>query len=160
MTNDVGTFRGKKALHFKPVAFASAAALCLGWTTAASSEPVSEVNRTRYEVLQSFSQEFGSKFASGYFVSKTGKCLVTLMLAEKSNSDVPHGETAARVRLTLDPGQVAGLDSEEGQSLNIACGESATALIVAKGNREPLMADRKDALSSSADVDWSVYRQW
>jgi hypothetical protein len=39
----------------------------------------------------------------------------------------------------LNPGQTAGLDSEEGRSLNFTCGEGATALLVDSGERERLV---------------------
>ena len=48
--------------------------------------------------------------------------------------------TAARVRLMLDPGQIAGLDSEEGGSLNIACGTGATTVTVDYDDRPKLVA--------------------
>ena len=44
------------------------------------------------------------------------------MIIEKIDPDRVSPVTAARVRLMLDPGQIAGLDSEEGGSLNIECG--------------------------------------
>jgi hypothetical protein len=40
----------------------------------------------------------------------------------------------------LNPGQTAGLDSEEGRSLNFSCGEGATTLVVDNGERERLVA--------------------
>jgi len=92
-----------------------------------------------YKALQSISYEFGSKFTSGYFEAHAGACLVTLMVAEKSPSDEPLPFTAVRLRLTLTPGQIAGLDSEEGRSLNFTCGEDATTLLVDVGERDRLM---------------------
>jgi hypothetical protein len=49
----------------------------------------------------------------------------------------------------LDPGQVAGLDSEEGQSLNFTCGESASALVVNYGERSKLMAEQGLAVTNT-----------
>ena len=138
-------------------------ALCLcAWTSAASSEPAASVNRARYEALQSVSHEFGSKFTSGYFVSETGKCRLTLMVAERSDPEHPSGQTAARVRLVLNPGQTAGLDSEEGQSVNFTCGDNATVLMVDRGEREALVASQRRMPSSvsSAAVDRESLRQW
>jgi len=137
-------------------------ALCLlAWTSAASGEPAASVNRVRYEALQSVSHEFGSKFTTGYFVSDKGKCRLTLMVAERSDPEHPSGQTAARVRLVLNPGQTAGLDSEEGQSVNFTCGNDATALVVDRGEREAVLASQKSASSeSSAAVDWESQRQW
>ena len=55
----------------------------------------------------------------------------------KARSETPlYSSTATRVRLVLNPGETAGLDSEEGRSLNFTCGEGATALVVDSGERE------------------------
>jgi hypothetical protein len=154
--------KSRKLQHFRP-ALASTVALCLcAWTSAASSEPAPGVNRARYQGLESFSHEFGSKFTSGYFVSETGKCLVTLMLAEKSDPEMPSRQTPARVRLTLNPGQMASLDSEEAQSVNFTCANGATALLVDRGKREALIASQKGTPPSetSAALDWEAQRQW
>jgi hypothetical protein len=39
----------------------------------------------------------------------------------------------------LDPREIAGLDREEGDSLNFTCGEGAATLRVEVGNRDTLM---------------------
>ena len=90
--------------------------------------------------VQSISYEFGSKAMRGYFVQEGEVCLVTLMIIEKIDPDRLSPMTAARVRLMLDPGQIAGLDSEEGGSLNIACGTGATTVTVDYGERPKLVA--------------------
>ncbi len=100
----------------------------------------------RFEPLQSISYEFGSKYTSGYFVREAGKCAVTLMLIEKSQPEQPLPFTAARVRLTLAPGQVVGLDSEEGRSLNFTCGPDAQAILADSGNRNLLVALQRNSL--------------
>ena len=92
-----------------------------------------------YKAPQSISYEFGSKFTSGYFEAHADACLVTLMVAGKSHDDQPLPFTAARVRLILNPGQIAGLDSEECRSLNFTCGEDATTLLVDVGERDRLV---------------------
>src|SRR5271157_5271161 len=94
----------------------------------------------QYQPLQSISYEFGSKQTSGYFVSNAGACLLRLMVIEKSPPEQPLPVSAARVRLTLYPGQIAGLDSEEGRSLNFTCGAGASALFVDTGARDRLVA--------------------
>src|SRR6516164_1804152 len=104
---------------------------CL-WAGASGATAQSPVTRgqDQYKPRQSISYEFGSKFTSGYFVRNTGACMATLMVIEKSPADQPLPATAARVRLILYPGQIAGLDSEEGRSLNFTCGAGAEALFV------------------------------
>jgi len=56
---------------------------------------------------------------------------------------------ATRVRLVLQPKQIAGLDSEEGRSLNFTCGDDATSLIVDAGDRESLVKLQQRALQDT-----------
>ena len=78
---------------------------------------------------------------SGYFVEQSSTCLVTLMIAEKSEAaGGAPAPSPTRVRVLLYPGQIAGLDSEEGRSLNFTCGEDAKTLLVVAGQREELVA--------------------
>ena len=95
-----------------------------------------------YLPIQSISYEFGSKAMSGYFVSQGSVCLVTLMISDKSDPDWLSRITAARMRLMLEPGQIAGLDSEEGRSLNFSCGAGAKTLVVNYGERSKLVAQQ------------------
>ncbi len=97
----------------------------------------------RFEARQAMSFEFGSKFTSGFFLNGAGKCQIRLMITEKTVSDEPSHLTASRVRLALAPGQVVGLDSEEGQSLNFTCGKGAEAILVDRGEREKLVAKQQ-----------------
>ena len=83
-------------------------------------------------------------------MEQAAKCLVTLMVSEKADPDEAPPATATRVRLVLSPGQMAGLDSEEGHSLNFTCGEGATALIVDVGEREKLIELQRLALRKTA----------
>jgi hypothetical protein len=129
---------------FLSVAGTFAVCLLAGGFNALGQSPVTE-GQTRYKARQSISYEFGSKFTSGYFVRHAGTCLVTLMVIEKSPPDHPLPITAARVRLSLLPGQIAGLDSEEGHSLNFTCSEDATALVVDTGERDNLAALQRNA---------------
>ena len=87
---------------------------------------------------------------SGYFVDQAAKCVVMLMVSEKSGPDAAASATATRVRLALNPGQTAGLDSEEGRSLNFTCGEGATALVVDVGEREKLVELQRLSLLKTA----------
>jgi hypothetical protein len=63
-----------------------------------------------YAPIQSIAYEFGSKAMSGHFVPQGSVCLVTLMISDRSDRDRPSPATAARVRLVLEPGQIAGLE--------------------------------------------------
>ena len=104
----------------------------------------------KYRPTQSVRYDFGSKSMSGYFVEKAKKCVVMLMVYEKRDPDADSSSTATRVRLVLNPGETAGLDSEEGRSLNFTCGEGATALVVDSGEREKLVELQKLPLRKTA----------
>ena len=116
---------------------------------AVSGEPVE--GDALYLPIQSISYTFGSKIASGYFLQRNSVCLVTLMIAEKIDPGLPS-PTAARVRVMLDPGQVAGLDSEEGRSLSLTCGEDAATLVVSYGERDKLMAQQDLPIRNTIDM--------
>ncbi|HYG88689.1 MAG TPA: hypothetical protein VD978_20780 [Azospirillum sp.] len=117
------------------------------WVPAASSESLAPVDeQAQYLPIQSISYDFGSKSMNGYFVEHAATCLVTLMVVEKSDPDKLLLQSPTRVRLMLQPGQTAGLDSEEGRSLNLTCGEHATALLVDVGERDRIMALQTHAL--------------
>lgn len=122
--------------------FVTASALCLSaWTPAASI-----ADEVHYRPIQSITQAVGSKFLNGYFEQQAGGCVVTLMLTEhREPEDMQPGATPVRLRLVLGPGQVAGLDSEEGHSVNLACGEDTSTLHVDAGEREYLMVQQMRA---------------
>jgi hypothetical protein len=125
---------------------AFAVSLC-ALVPAVAGEPLSETEgRAEYRPIQSISYAFGTKFMSGYFVQKSANCLATLMIAEKSDAEHVAPQTPTRIRLVLKPGQVAGLDSEEGRSLNVTCGEAAATLEVEFGERSTLVAAQVLAL--------------
>lgn len=132
------------------IAGAGAVAACLMVCASVAPAQTPAVQSAGYKPLQSISYAFGSKFASGYFEAHAGACQVTLMVTEKSPSDEPLPFTAARLRLTLTPGQIAGLDSEEGRSLNFACGEGAATLRVDVDGSDRLVELQKPALRETA----------
>jgi hypothetical protein len=110
--------------------------------------PPQNEDSVRYLPIKSISYTLGSKALSGYFVQLNSVCLVTLMIIESSDAGLPSS-TAARVRIMLDPGQVAGLDSEEGRSLNLTCGEGAATLVVDYGERSKLVARQSLAVTNT-----------
>jgi hypothetical protein len=126
-------------------AFAGTIAMSLwvGVPAAAGGPP--DVDGARYVPIQSISYEFGSKSMSGYFVQQSTTCVVMLMISDKSDP----AASPARVRLALVPGQIAGLDSEEGRSLNVICGTGATTLLVDVGERGKLEAMQRLAVPNA-----------
>jgi hypothetical protein len=120
-------------------AFAGTVALSLLTSAAFGQSQAPVKGEAKYAPIQSVRYDFGSKSMSGYFVDQAKRCVVMLMVTEKGDPDAAPSSTATRVRLVLNPGQTAGLDSEEGRSLNFTCGEGATALVVDSGDREELV---------------------
>ena len=141
-------------MFIKTIARAScfAGALMVGlWASAASSQPqASLMDEVTYRPIDSIRYDFGSKSANGYFVQQAARCVVSLMVYEKPDPDAASSKTATRVRLVLNPGETAGLDSEEGRSLNFTCGNGATALVVDSGEREKLVDLQKLPLHKTA----------
>jgi hypothetical protein len=120
-------------------AFAGMVAINLAASAASGETQAPVKDEGKYAPIQSIRYDFGSKSMSGYFLDQAARCVVMLMVSEKGDADAAPSTTAARVRLVLNPGQTAGLDSEEGRSLNFTCGEGATALLVDAGEREKLV---------------------
>jgi hypothetical protein len=118
--------------------------------SAASAQSQSVKSEAKYAPIQSVRYDFGSKSMSGYFVDQAKRCVVMLMVTEKRDPDTDSSNTATRVRLVLNPGQTAGLDSEEGRSLNFTCGEDATALVVDTGDRDKLVGLQTLSLRKTA----------
>ena len=130
-------------------AFAGTVAISL-WASAASAQSQSVKSEAKYAPIQSVRYDFGSKSMSGYFVDQAKRCVVMLMVSEKPDPDAASSNSATRVRLVLNPGQTAGLDSEEGRSLNFTCGEGATALVVDTGDRDKLVGLQTLSLRKTA----------
>jgi hypothetical protein len=129
-------------------AFAGTVLISL-WASTASSQSQAPA-QAKYAPIASIRYDFGSKSMSGYFVQQAARCVVVLMVSEKGDPDTAPSSTATRVRLVLNPGQMAGLDSEEGRSLNFTCGEGATALLVDAGEREKLVELQRLSLRETA----------
>jgi hypothetical protein len=116
---------------------------------AAAVDPLAQASgQTIYLPVESISYEFGSKTTSGYFVREASACSLVLLVSEKSGLDSVPATSAARLRLTLNPGQVAGLDSAEGQSLNFTCGADARLLLVDAGDMDKLAEMQRAAMQA------------
>ena len=118
----------------KGVAFSSV--LMAGWggaPTAVSAASMTPPGQATYLPMQAMTYDLGSKAAIGYFVSEGGACHVVMMIGEKSDAETASTSSAARLRLALLPGQRAGVDSEEGRSIDLTCGDGAGTLVVRNG---------------------------
>lgn len=85
--------------------------------------------------LQGVSFDIGTKRAVSYFLSDGNSCKLTLMLAEIIHDGEVNGLTATRVRVTIDAGKAAELDTVEGKSLEFKCQGGAHVMSVAASNQ-------------------------
>ena len=109
-------------------------------STQVNAESMLSTTRTEYLPVQAMSHDIGSKSMRGYFVQSNGACSVVLMITERIDPETPAPLSAARVRLVLQPGAMAGLDSAEGRSLNFTCDRTAARVLVDEGETSALMA--------------------
>jgi hypothetical protein len=128
-----------------PSVLAFGGMIAAAWMPTASAGSRSAVeDKAVFAPIERIRYEFGSKSITGYFVEQAGACRVMLMVSQTADPDKSPPTSAARVRLVLLPGQIAGLDREEGRSLNFTCGKDGTTLLVDAGERERL-AHRESA---------------
>lgn len=64
----------------------------------------------------------GSKRIIAFYLPANGRCAVHAVIWEEPSAD------AARIRISLSPGQIVHIDSVENQSLNLQCGSNADTL--------------------------------
>jgi hypothetical protein len=118
--------------------------------TPASSGSLSPVDiQSRYLPIQSISYEFGSVTISGYFTQQAATCVVMLTILDHNVAEEDMPVSPVRLRMTLRPGQIAGLDSEDGRALNVTCTEDAAALLIDVGARDRLADIQTETLSKS-----------
>jgi hypothetical protein len=118
----------------------SLVALTLGCLTTTLTVDVAGAHRAisseTYRSAQAISYQLGSKRAIGYFVRVDGACQVTMMIAETVDPDVAQPTSAARLSLSMMPGQSAALASEEGESLQLTCGSGAETVVATLASTE------------------------
>lgn len=80
--------------------------------------------------MHGISFDVGSKRAVSYFQNDSGRCNLTLMVAEAMTGDEVPSDTAARFEVKIDAGKTERLDTAEGKSLDFACTANAQAMSV------------------------------
>ena len=98
-------------------------------------------SRVTVKPVVAFTGEVGDRVVVGYFKADAGACAVTLMMADPASDDAPAA-SAARLTMTLQPSAAAALDSGDGHSLSVTCGESAASLIVDRHQPAGKLASR------------------
>jgi hypothetical protein len=102
-------------------------ALCLatsmGLSAAASRSP------TTMKPLMATSLDVGSKHVVSYFLNADGQCKLTLMIADAARDE--NSEPSAqilRLRLMVEPGRAALVDTTDGRLVQFACERDAQAM--------------------------------
>src|SRR5262245_64334337 len=83
-----------------------------------------------FRSTEAMTYALGSKRAVGFFERQDGKCRVTLMIAEAVDLDVARPISAARLDMSMLPGQSATLGSEEREAMMVTCGSGAWTVAV------------------------------
>jgi hypothetical protein len=69
----------------------------------------------------------GSKRVIAFYEANGGRCGMNIVVWDHADQS---GNSAARVRVTLNPREVVHIDSVDNKSLNLQCGEHAAALAI------------------------------
>jgi hypothetical protein len=103
------------------------AALCLA-TTVSLSAAESRSPRMM-KPLKAISLDVGSKHVVGYFLNTEGQCKLTLMIADTFRDETsPPSSQAMRLRLMVEPGRSALVDTTDGRLLQFGCEPDAQAM--------------------------------
>ena len=75
----------------------------------------------------------GNKRVIAFYEPDNGQCAVNAVVYDKTDAYTGI-TTAARVRVSLNPGQTASIDSVENKSLTLKCGDDAETLAIVDSN--------------------------
>ena len=103
------------------------AALCLA-TTVSLSAAESRSPMTM-KPMKAISLDVGSKHVVGYFLSGEGQCKLTLMIADAYREEaITPASQPVRLRLMVEPGRSALVDTTDGRLLQFGCESEAQAM--------------------------------
>ena len=119
-------------LSRNPLGFAAAGALAL---TVASSPGFAEdlaQNLGPVGPNDPILTTVGSKRVIAFYEPGNGHCGMNVVVWDRSDAS---GDSAARVRVTLNPRQMVHIDSAENKSIDLQCGEYAETLAIVDTNK-------------------------
>jgi hypothetical protein len=73
---------------------------------------------------------FGNKRAIAFYEPDNGRCAVSAIVYDKTDAETGR-ETAARVRVSLNPRERVYIDSTDNETMSLRCGDGANTLMVA-----------------------------
>ena len=74
--------------------------------------------------------DVGSKHTVSYFLADGGKCNLTVMVGEKADENGDHASVGARLKVSIDSGKSAVIETAEGKSLEFSCASGASSMSV------------------------------
>jgi hypothetical protein len=83
---------------------------------------------------------FGNKRAIAFYEADNGGCVVSAVVYNKTDAETGQ-DTAARVRVRLNPREMVHIDSTDNQTLHLECGDYAKTLAVIENN--PQVASKR-----------------
>jgi hypothetical protein len=72
---------------------------------------------------------FGNKRAIAFYEVDNGRCDVSAVVYDKTDAETGQ-DTAARVRISLDPREMVQIDSTDNETMSLQCGDRAETLTV------------------------------
>jgi len=74
--------------------------------------------------------DVGSKHTVSYFLTDGGKCNLTVMVGEKADDNGDNASVGARLKVSIDGGKAAVIETAEGKSLEFSCADGAGSMSV------------------------------
>jgi hypothetical protein len=116
------------AIKTRILATATSALLAIG--TAGVSEAGDISHALTMKPLHGVSFDVGSKRAISYFLSESGQCRLTLIVAERMKDDAPPKDTPVRFEASIHAGNKTRFDTPEGKGLQFECKPGSRAMSV------------------------------
>jgi hypothetical protein len=104
----------------------------VGLALYAGARPKAEAGEAAWAVrpAQGLMLDVGSKHTVSYFLADEGKCNLTVMVGEKASEAGDNSSVGARIRVAIDAGRNARVETAEGKSLEFACAKGASSMSV------------------------------
>ena len=118
--------------NFLKVASAAAVVALTAVSTPASANEMVQ-NLGPVSVHEPILKTVGNKHVIAFFVPGNGQCNVQVVIW---NADDVEAKSAGGMRIGLNPGQTAAIDSSATESFKLRCGDDAETLAAIDGNQQ------------------------
>jgi hypothetical protein len=114
----------------KTIILATATSALLALGSAGASKAGEASQPLTMKPLHGVSFDVGTKRAVSYFLSESGRCKLTLIVADQMKDDTPPTDTPVRFEATIDAGNGTRIDTPEGKGLQFECKPGSLAMSV------------------------------